>query len=129
MLPVHESEADVIFDRCPVDFVAYLSVLGRRSGSDEFDVDSVIEDVGDAIDVLDLLVFLPLPTGGAMEAEYPALQRAVDRELRSILLDDSLSLFASGKPRLITVRGTAAERSRALEHVISRHSVAGTARA
>ena len=79
----------------------------------------MIEDVADAIDMLDLVVFLPLPPGGAMEAEYPALQRAVDRELRSILRDDGLSLFASGKPRLVTLRGTPAERLQALERAVT----------
>jgi hypothetical protein len=123
-----ESEADVIFDRCPLDFVAYLSVLGRRAGSEAFDVDSVLEDVADAIDTLDLIVFLPLPPGGAMEAEYPALQRAVDRELRSILRDDSLSLFASGKPRLVTLGGAPGERLQALERAISRHPSPGATR-
>jgi len=121
-----ETEADVIFDRCPLDFVAYLSVLARRAGDEAFDVDEVQEDVADAVDTLDLLVFLPLPPGGAMEAEYPALQRAVDRELRSILLDDSLSLLASGKPRLVTLQGTPPERLRALERAVLRH--AATAR-
>lgn len=116
-----ETEADVIFERCPLDFIAYLSVLGRRAGSEPFDVDSVLEDVADAIDTLDLAVFLPLPPGGAMEAEYPALQRAVDRELRSILRDDGFSLFASGRPQLVTLIGTPIERLQALERAISRH--------
>jgi len=128
-LHAHEAEENVIFDRCPLDFVAYLSVLGGRSTGEEFDVDSVIEDVGDAIDMLDLVVFLPLPPGGVMEAEYPALQRAADRELRSILLDDSLSLFASGKPPLVTLRGTPPERLQALERAVLRRSASGTARA
>jgi hypothetical protein len=42
-LHAHKAEANVIFDRCPLDFVAYLSVINRRSGSDAFDVDSVID--------------------------------------------------------------------------------------
>ena len=53
-LHAHEAEANVIFDRCPLDFVAYLSVLGR-SGDEAFDVDSVLEDASDAIATLDLV--------------------------------------------------------------------------
>jgi hypothetical protein len=128
MLHAHETETNVIFERCPIDFVAYLSVLGRRAGSQPFEAAPVLEDVADAIDALDLVIFLPLPPGGSMEAEHPALQRAVDRELRTILRDDGLSLFGSGKPRLITLRGTPTERLQALERAVSRRSLTETAR-
>jgi hypothetical protein len=128
-LHAHETEENVILDRCPLDFVAYLSVLGRRAGSQPFEAASVLEDVADAIDVLDLIIFLPLPQDGAMEAEHPALQRAVDRELRTILRDDGLSLFGSGKARLITLRGTPPERLRGLQRTVARHTPTGAARA
>ncbi len=76
--------------------------------------------MADAIEALDLIVLLPLPPGGTMETEYPALQRSVDRELRSILFDDGLSVLASGQPRPITLRGTPAKRLPALERAVLR---------
>lgn len=127
-LHAHRAEENIIFDRCPIDFIAYLEVLGRRTGPDTFDVDSALEEVEEAIETLDLIVFLPLPPGGAMEAEHPALQRAVDRELRSILLDDGLSLLASGKLGLIALSGSPLHRLRALEREVTRRPGAGGGR-
>ncbi len=116
-----DAPGDVIFDRCPVDFLAYLQVVSRRAGDDEaFDLDDVLDDARAAIETLDLIVFLPLPKDGTMDAEYAALQRAVDRELRAILRDDSLSLFEAGAPRVAVIRGTPAERRQALERAVAR---------
>ena len=121
------TQANVVFDRSPIDFLAYLSVLGRRTRGDGFAADTVLEDIGDAIGILDLIVFLPLVAADTMPAEYPALQRAVDRELQSILLDDGLSLLSSSRPRLITLRGTRPDRLQALERAVSRHPSGGPA--
>jgi hypothetical protein len=116
-----ESGGEVIFDRCPVDFVAYLRVAGRRIGEGEaFDVEDVLDEVRDAVATLDLIVFLPLSKTAVLEAEYPALQRAVDRELREILSEDSLSLFEAGAPRVAVLRGSPTERLRALERAVAR---------
>jgi len=115
------SRGDVIFDRCPVDFLAYLQAVSRRAGDDDaFDLDDVLDDARVAIATLDLIVFLPLPKTGAMDAEYPALQRAVDRELRAILGEDSLSLLEAGTPRVALIRGTPAERVQTLERAVAR---------
>jgi len=118
-LDAHADDGNVIFERCAVDFLAYLEVLGWGANLDAFDTRSVTELAEDAIATLDLIVFLPLPPGDAMRAERPALQRAVDRELGSILRDDSLSLLAAGGPRVIEATGTPPQRLAALERAVS----------
>jgi AAA domain len=118
-LGAHADDGNVILERCPVDFLAYLEVFGRGANPEEFEAGSVMEMVEEAIGLLDLIVFLPLPPGDAMRAERPALQRAVDRELGSILRGDALSLPATGGPRVIEVMGTPAQRLAALEQAVS----------
>jgi len=115
----HAEEGDVVFERCPLDFLAYLAVLDRRSGEDGFDVDASRDEIAEALAVLDLIVFLPLPADGTMAAELPKLQRAVDRELRTMLRDDPLALMADGAPRVIALRGTRAERLAALDRAVA----------
>ena len=111
--------ADVIFERCPLDFLAYIGVLARRSGEDGFDVGASRDEVAEALAVLDLIVFLPLPADGTMTAELPKLQRAVDRELGTLLRDDPLALLGDGAPRRIALRGTRAERLAALDRAVA----------
>lgn len=115
----HAGEGDVVFERCPLDFLAYIAVLERRSGENGFDGDAGRDEIAEAIATLDLIVFLPLPADGTMAAELPKLQRAVDRELRSLLRDDPLALTADGVPRAIALRGTRAERLAALDRAVA----------
>jgi len=109
---------DVIFERCPLDFLAYIDVLGRRLGEDGFDVDASRDEIAEALAGLDLIVYLPLPADDTMTAELPKLQRAVDRELRTLLRDNPLGLLEDGAPLTITLRGTRAERLAALDRAV-----------
>ena len=115
-----DARPDVVFDRCPIDFLAYLAVVARGDPDGPFDLDSILDDVREAVATLDLIVFLPLPGGGAMAAEHPRLQRAVDRELRSILAEDTLSLFDEGATRIAVIRGGPEQRLARLEHLVRR---------
>jgi hypothetical protein len=110
--------ANVIFDRCPIDFVAYLEALTEEPEDENFDIGAVLGDVEDAIETLDLVVFLPLTSSdpiSRVEIEYPALRRSVDRRLKSIFRDDSLSLFASGRPGLLELTGSVESRLMEME--------------
>lgn len=119
VLHEHAGEGDVVFERCPLDFLAYIAVLERRSGAPGFDVDASRDEIAEALAALDLIVFLPLPADGTMAAELPKLQRAVDRELRTLLSGDPLGLLAAGGPRVIALRGTPPERLAALDRAVA----------
>ncbi len=97
-------ERDVIFDRCPVDFLGYL--LTHRD-ADAFDLDDWLPRVRSAIERLDLIVFVPverrersaLPR--SMDVEWRA---RVDEQLREILLENPWGfevdvLEVTGSPR------------------------------
>lgn len=75
-----DDQQNVIFDRCPADIVAYLS--------DSFDDDVWLDRVREAMQSLDLVVFVPIEA--RVQVESDALRESVDEKLREILVDDSL---------------------------------------
>ena len=96
---------DVIFDRCPLDFLAYLTAVDNS-----FDTDAWLEPVRETMQTLDLVVFVPIESPDRVRVakhELPRLRRKVDAALRDLLLDDALDLGM----RTIEVRGTTAERA------------------
>ena len=102
------TEANVLFDRAPLDYWAYL-VSARRSHTDFRQ--STFEEIAQAIARLDLIVFVPIEKPDRINvdaSEGLRQRRRVDALLRQVLVDDSLGL---GAPTL-EVTGTATERSR-----------------
>ncbi len=103
-----ESEEDCLFDRCPADILAYLRV---HDDSEAFDVDRWLARVRNAMQRLDLIVFVPIenPDRVSLSAsDHRRLRRRVDEELQEIVLDDRWSF---GVPA-IEVAGSVSERAR-----------------
>ena len=97
----YEPGDHVIFERSPLDFVAYLKATRHDM------LDSAVELAAEGISHLDLIVFLPLDPRHAIvvpDAEDLALRDAVNDYLIGILLEDELELLGSG-PRVVEVRG------------------------
>jgi|APMI01.1.fsa_nt_gi hypothetical protein len=84
---VHRS--GVIFDRSPVDLMAYLLALSGAGG----DGSRWFDDMRAAAASLDLLVFVPIERPDRIAATSALrLRRAVDRQLRAGLIDDEWGL-------------------------------------
>ena len=96
----------MIYERCPIDFLAYIDAL--ETGS----VEALLGRVSKAMQNLDLIVYLPLNTDQILEGEYPKLQKAVDRRLSAMLLDDELGIISTP---VREARGSTAQRLRILE--------------
>ena len=109
----HAPEEKVIYERCPVDFLAYIDALEPKS------VEAFLSPVAKAVQNLDLIVYLPLEDDHAIESEYPKLQKAVDRRLNTMLLDDELGIIST---RVVEARGSTAQRLRILENAITPRS-------
>jgi hypothetical protein len=82
---------NIIFDRCPLDFVAYILAC---PGADRFDIERWRAPIAAAIASLDLIVAIHIdpahdPVGFIEDAAFRA---AVDAELRDLLDDDSYDL-------------------------------------
>lgn len=87
---LEESEPNVIFDRCPADFLGYLLT---HSEAELFNLEKWLPRVQAAIEKLDLIVFLPVEERDRIalpSSEDSELRLQVDEKLKEILLDDEL---------------------------------------
>jgi hypothetical protein len=95
-------EERVIFERSPVDYLAYAAASVRAWEADE--VPAFLRAhrarVREAIRHLDVIAYLPLAGAEAVRrrGEGKAFRRRVDHCLRRALLDDRHRLFAEGRP-------------------------------
>jgi hypothetical protein len=102
------SAGDYFLDRCPADLLAYLIT---HDESDGFDLDRWLVPVTDAMQQLDLIVFVAIEDPDRMPVsagEHPHLRQRVDEELQALVLEDRWSF---GVPTL-EVSGSPAERAR-----------------
>ncbi len=93
-------EPDVIFDRCPLDLLAYVYVIGGSEASKNFYM-----KVREAMTEIDLFVLVPIETPdliGCPENEFPDLRKKVNDLLEEWMEDFDVET--------ITVTGTLAER-------------------
>lgn len=103
-----EDDVDVVFDRCPIDLLAYLLVVGKHA-------DPVaapwIDRIRTAMRSLDLVVFVPIESpdriGVGEDDDGAPSRRAVDRELRRLLLHDAQDM----ELEVLQVRGSVEERA------------------
>ena len=81
------SEEDCLFDRCPVDLLAYLLTHRELDG---FDAGRWLSRARSAMRQLDLIVFVPVenPDRVVSEPEEDDWRLRVDEELQEILLAD-----------------------------------------
>ena len=112
----------VIFERSPVDYLAYmfaLAELGRDREANRV-AENSLGMAQEAILLLDLVVFLPANDQGveAPESEDPELRSAVDTRLEGILIDDDLGWFGLGRPVILTATGSTAQRLQTIESAV-----------
>lgn len=114
------SAEKVIYERCPIDFLAYMLALGDlgRDREAAWLVERSLGMVKDAIEFLDLILFLPLDDVDSSvmpDSEDEELRVAVDGRLAGILRDDDFDLFTSRRPVVLEVRGSTEQRLFKLE--------------
>ena len=115
----HQVGEKVIYERCPVDFLAYILALRdlKTEVVDVSFVDRVVEMVLDAIQHLDLIVFLPLEE--ADNNESVKLRSAANSQFVDLLVNDEFGIVRSGLVDIIGASGTTTERLRILETEIA----------
>jgi predicted ATPase len=80
------SSGRTLFDRCPLDLVAYLQAL-----DDDFVVVDWLDELQTSMARIDLVVLVPIETPDRVALPYHEdrrLRRRVDRRLQTLLLDD-----------------------------------------
>ncbi len=107
--------SNVIAERSPLDFLAYLLALNdlRRAGRDCELIDSAGELAAAGMAHVDLLVVLPLSDEiVAPESEDLELRNAMNERLLDLITSDPFSLL--GKTRVVEISGNRAQRLRIL---------------
>lgn len=105
----HSADENVIYERCPIDFIAYMDAL------DPNNMRPLLEPMSKH---LDLIVYLPAEPDNA-DCEYPKLRKAVDRRLSAILLDDDLAII---NIPVVESRGSTAQRLSIVERAITTYT-------
>ncbi len=115
--------ANVIAERSPLDFLAYILALIElgRAGRDCALSASAVEVAASGLAHLDLLVLLPLNATDGIAApldEDVELREEMNDRLMDLIASDPYSLFIAGRPRVIEVHGTRQQRLRKIERVL-----------
>lgn len=87
---LESDEENVLFDRCPADILAYLLT---HADAEAFDIDEWSDRVREAVQTLDLIVFVPIEDRDriALPAhEDGAYRHAVHEKVQELLVDDPL---------------------------------------
>ncbi|MCB1110879.1 MAG: AAA family ATPase [Chlamydiia bacterium] len=103
---IQESGNNTIFDRCPLDCLAYALTLGR-----DMDLSDWIEKVEGGIQRLDLIVMVPLESPDRISpprSENLKWRDRVDEMLHELILEDSLGIL--GEKCVLEVRGDVGKR-------------------
>lgn len=101
---LEEPDGDVLFDRCPADFLGYLLT---HADADSFDLEEWLPRVRQAIQTLDLIVFVPIEARDVIavpSSEDGEWRFDVDEKLKDILLENAFAfdvdvLEVSGSPK------------------------------
>ena len=108
-LKQHTREERVIYERCPIDFLAYIECLAPGTTS-------VFDDVLESMQRLEMIVYLPIDnTIDAGDEEFPKLRKAVDRRLNEIYNEDDLGIISATNLKIVEATGPIEKRLRTLE--------------
>lgn len=108
---LEDERSNVLFDRCPLDFLGYIAA---QEDADSFDADEWLPEIHAAVDTLDLIAFVPIESRDriALSAsdEHDATREIVDEKLREMLVDDAFDLGID----VLEVEGDPENRARAV---------------
>ncbi|HTV25420.1 MAG TPA: AAA family ATPase [Polyangiaceae bacterium] len=119
LVDLEESDDDVLFDRCPLDALAYLVV---HPDAEDFDFEDSLARVREALERIDLLVFVPIEARDRIAVsaadDEGSMRESVDEKLREILIDDAWQLGVE----VIEVSGDVEARARTVASWVRRAS-------
>jgi hypothetical protein len=113
-------EQNIIFDRCPIDFLAYALYELDQDDVDinESEVSERLPDIKEALNNLDLIIFLPITKEDSIEytEENPAYRKMVDKYFKKLYRDDICDVFPDyDHPKIVEIAGNRMTRLRKLE--------------
>ena len=119
----YTNEQNIIFDRCPVDFLAYgLCELHKDTiVINDSELSERFPDVKEALNTLDLIIFLPITKEDSIEytEENPAYRKAADKYFKKLCRDNICDIFPQyNYPKIIEISGDRITRLRKLENCL-----------
>lgn len=105
---IARSGTDAIFDRCPIDLLAYVLAVDNT-----FDFQSIYNKIQNAINTIDVFVFVPLEKPDRISCSRSDLP-----ELRSEVNDILYELISDFDLEVIEVKGNLSERFHQILHQI-----------
>lgn len=114
------NERNVIFDRCPIDFIAYAMCSLDKDDVDinDSEVSERFSDIKTALNNLDLILFLPITKENSIEytEENPAYRKLADKCFKKIFRDDICDIFPRyNHPKVIEIYGDRLARIKTVE--------------
>lgn len=110
----------MMFDRCPVDFIAY-AMCAIDEDINDTEVAERFPDVKEVLNTLDLIVFLPITKEYQIEylEENPAYRKQADQCFKKLYRDEVCDIFPSFKhPKIIELWGNRMERIKKLDNYL-----------
>lgn len=106
----HANTPNIIFDRCPVDFIAYAMCIAEQDNMDidDSEIAEIFPEVKLALNNLDLIIFLPLSKENTITytEENPEYRKLANKCFKKLYRDDSCDIFPRyGHPRIVEVTG------------------------
>ncbi|WP_444932640.1 AAA family ATPase [Microbulbifer sp. JTAC008] len=102
---ITSSQDNRLFERCPLDFVAYINTINNNSVS----LEEYREQILEAMELIDIVIFVPVENPDRIrcpESENPELRKEVDIQLQDLIYEfEDSSGF-----RVIEIRGNPKER-------------------
>lgn len=91
---IHHSVPNIVFDRCPLDFLGYLQT---HADAGQFEFEDWLPRIRDAVAKLDLIVFVPIETPDrlAVARSHVATRAEVDAVLRDVIARDCYGIGAN----------------------------------
>jgi hypothetical protein len=106
---------NVIFDRCPIDYIAYSMYAARYGQTDMTDafVESLIEPIRESLHHIDLIVFVSINEKHLVDIEDdgirpidPSYRREIDEDLKRIYFKHLFSIMPEkDRPKMIELWG------------------------
>lgn len=114
------NEPNVIFDRCPVDFIAYAMCIADRDSIDisDSEIAERFPNIKEALNLLDLIVFLPITKEHPIEytEENPMYRKKADKYFKQLYRDEICDIFPKyNHPRIVELWGDRFSRVKKLE--------------
>ena len=106
---IKKSSRKALFDRCPLDFLAYALAIAEENSID-FDSEKWESRIAKTLPALDLILFLPLEDPDLIPVpptEDKKFRKLVDEKLRELMIEDSRGIM---KTKVLEVSGTISDR-------------------